>query len=217
MKAFVCALGAILATIMSAAPAAPLDVTFDDLMSAGNPLVTVLDTHGYRFTGAFRTIDTPGGIFVSNGSAVYLAQPAGRPGITVSRADGGPFGLYEFEAAGLIASPAAGSSNAQQVSLIARQAGGTMLGASFGFDRRAGFSHVTVPSSWSNLQFVTLSGLTAAGMPGGLALDDIGVGTRPDSPVPEPGTLVLFVTTALGGGAMLLNRRRRSGPSSRRR
>jgi len=33
-------------------------------------LVTMLDTHGYRFTGSFRTIDAPGAALASNGSAV---------------------------------------------------------------------------------------------------------------------------------------------------
>ncbi len=43
-------------------------------MSVGNPLVTTLDTHGYRFTGSFWTIDTPGTTLASNASAVYLAS-----------------------------------------------------------------------------------------------------------------------------------------------
>lgn len=52
--------------ITSVVPAAAIDITFDDLVSAGNPFVTLLDDQGYRFTGAFRTIDTPGTTFVSN-------------------------------------------------------------------------------------------------------------------------------------------------------
>ena len=89
MKAFTCTLVAILAMVWPSAAAVALDLTFDDVMSVGNPLVTMLDTHGYRFTGSFRTIDTPGGLLVSNGSAVYLGQEASGPGITVTRADGG--------------------------------------------------------------------------------------------------------------------------------
>src|SRR6185295_4517525 len=96
-----CMLVTILTMLCPSAAAVALDLTFDDVMSVGNPLVTVLDTHGYRFTGSFRTIDAPGGALASNGSAVYLGQEASRPRITVTRTDGRPFILYEFDAAGL--------------------------------------------------------------------------------------------------------------------
>src|SRR6185295_14941054 len=100
MKAFTCTLVTILTLVWSSAAVA-IDLTFDDVLSFGNPLVTMLDTHGYRFTGSFRTIDTAGSALVSNGSAVYLGQEASGPGITVTRTDGRPFLLYEFDAAGL--------------------------------------------------------------------------------------------------------------------
>ena len=51
MKAFTCTLVAILTMVWPSAAAVALDLTFDDVMSVGNPLVTMLDTHGYRFTG----------------------------------------------------------------------------------------------------------------------------------------------------------------------
>jgi hypothetical protein len=67
MKALACTLGVILVAVTWAAPAAALHITFDDVMSVGNPVVTTLETAGYRFTGApFRTID-------ASGSAVYIA------------------------------------------------------------------------------------------------------------------------------------------------
>ena len=75
MKALTSILVAVLATSWASAAIA-LDITFDDVVSVGNPPVTLLDTHGYRFTGAFRTIDTPGGALASNASAVYLGQAA---------------------------------------------------------------------------------------------------------------------------------------------
>ena len=108
MKALACTLVAILAMVWPSAAAVALDLTFDDVISVGNPLVTMLDTHGYRFTGSFRTIDTPGAALASNGSAVYLGQEASGPGITVTRADGGPFFLYEFAAAGPLRPASAG-------------------------------------------------------------------------------------------------------------
>ena len=116
MKTLACTLVAVVVTAWGSAAVA-LDVTFDDVMSVGNPPLTMLDTHGYRFTGAFRTIDAPGGALVSNASAVYLGQEASGPGITVARTDGGAFLLYDFDAAGLYVAPSPGSPNAQQVSL----------------------------------------------------------------------------------------------------
>ena len=101
MKALTCTLVAVLVTAWASAAVA-LDVTFDDVMSVGNPPLTMLDTHGYRFTGAFRTIDTPGGALVSNASAVYLGQEASGPGITVARADGGAVPPLRFRRRGAL-------------------------------------------------------------------------------------------------------------------
>jgi hypothetical protein len=207
MKAFTCTLVTILTLVWSSAAVA-LDLTFDDVLSVGNPLVTMLDTHGYRFTGSFRTIDTPGSTLVSNGSAVYLGQEASGPGITVARADGRPFLLYEFDAAGLYVPSSASAPNAQEVTLVGLRVGGGILTASFGLSDLAHFAHFSVPGSWSDLQAVTFSGILAAGTPGALALDDIGVGEGPTS-VAEPRTLVLVALTVLGIGGVALTRRRR--------
>jgi hypothetical protein len=165
-----------------------------------------LDTRGYRFTGSFRTIDAPGATLASNGSAVYLAQEASGPGITVTRADGGPFSLYEFDATGLHLT---GASNAQRVSLVGLRVGGDVLGAAYELPGLAPFAHFTVPGTWSDLQAVTFTGLTSAATPGALALDDVGVGLGPAS-VAEPGTLALAMLTALGVGGVALTRRRRA-------
>jgi len=100
MKALACTLVAILAMVWPSATAVALDITFDDVVSVNNPLLTTLDVHGYRVTGLFHTIDTPGGPLPDNGSAVYLHQEASGPGITLTRADGGPFALYAFDAVG---------------------------------------------------------------------------------------------------------------------
>lgn len=209
MKALACTLGAILVAVSWAAPAAALDITFDDVMSVGNPLATMLETAGYRFTATpLRTIDTPGGTFVANGSAVYIAQEAGWPGgITMTRIDGAPFFLYEFDAAGLLVTPSSASPNAQQVSLLGLQAGGALLSASYSLSSGlASFAHFVAPASWQGLEAVTFTGLLAAGTSGALALDDIGVGGGPVSTVPEPSTLLLALATAVGVGALMLRR-----------
>jgi MYXO-CTERM domain-containing protein len=208
MKALACTLVAILATAWPPAAAVALDITFEDVMSVGNPLVTTLDTHGYRFTGSFWTIDTPGTTLASNASAVYLGQPASGPGITVTRADGGPFSLYEFDAAGLYLPASAGPASATEVSLVGYRVNGAILGASYRLSGLAQFVHFSVPSTWVDLQAVTFAGILAAATPGALALDDVGVGEGPTN-VAEPGTLGLAMLTALGVGAAVLTRRRR--------
>lgn len=207
MKALACMLVAVLAMVWASAAVA-LDITFDDVISVGNPPVTMLDTHGYRFTGAFRTIDTPGGTLATNASAVYLGQDGFGAGITVSRADGSPFILYEFDAAGLYAPSSPGSSNAQQVSLAGIRVDGGILSATYGLSSPSGFAHFSVPTTWSDLQAVTFTGLVSAAPPGAFALDDVGVGLGPSNPVAEPATLALAVITALGAGGMALTRRR---------
>ena len=206
MKALACTLAAVLVTAW-ASVAVALDITFDDVMSIGNPSLTMLDTEGYRFTGVFRTIDAPGGALVSNASAVYLGQEASGPGIAVSRSDGGPFILYEFDASGLYVEPSPGSPNAQQVSLAGFQLGGGMLSATYAIGSLPGFIHFSVPSTWKDLQAVTFTGLLAAATPGAFALDDVGVGEGPTS-VAEPAALALALITALGAGGVALTRRR---------
>lgn len=206
MKVLACTLAAVDVTAW-ASVAVALDITFDDVMSVGNPPLTMLDIQGYRFTGAFRTIDTPGGALVSNAAAVYLGQETSGPGITVARAEGGPFILYEFDAAGLYVASSPGAPNAQQVTLAGFRVGGGMLSATYAIGSLPGFAHVSVPSTWNDLQAVTFTGLLSAAAPGAFALDDVGVGEGP-TPVSEPGTLALALIAALGAGRVTLTRRR---------
>jgi hypothetical protein len=191
MKALACTLVAILAMVWPSATAVALDITFDDVVSVNNPLLTTLDVHGYRVTGLFHTIDTPGGPLPDNGSAVYLHQEASGPGITLTRADGGPFALYAFDAVG-------------QVNLAGLRVGGGLLSATYGPSSLPGFAHFSVPSTWTGLQAVTFSGPLSAEF----GLDDIGVGEGPTS-VAEPATLALAAITALGGCVAALTRQRR--------
>jgi hypothetical protein len=207
MKALACTLVVIVGMVWPSTAAVALDITFDDVISVGNPLVTMLDTHGYRFTGSFRTIDAPGSALASNGSAVYLGQEASGPGITVTRADGGPFILYEFAAAGLHVLPAPGLPNAHQVRVIGLRIGGGLVSMTYELSPPPNFVDFLVPSTWTDLQTVTFTGLLFTATPGALALDDIGVGEGPTS-VAEPGTLALAVITALGACAVGLRRHR---------
>jgi hypothetical protein len=209
MKAFACTFGVILAATTWSAPAAALQITFDDLASVGNPLVTTVETHGYRLAGPLlRTIDTPGTTFVGNGSAVYLAQNGAVPGggITLARIDGAPFDLYGFSASGLFAAPGPGSPNSSLLAVTAMRVGGGGLSAIYDLGASAGFVNFPVPTTWTNLEFVTFAGIFSASTTGGLALDDIGVGLGPS--VPEPATIILALTTMAGLAAATLRRRR---------
>jgi hypothetical protein len=125
----------------------------------------------------------------------------------MTRIDGAPFFLYEFDAAGLFVTPPAASPNAQQVSLLGLRAGGAFLSASYSLTSGlTSFAHFVVPASWQSLEAVTFTGLLAAGASGALALDDIGVGEGPIPAVPEPRTLLLALATAVGVGALALRR-----------
>jgi PEP-CTERM motif-containing protein len=179
MKAFACTFGVILAAMTWSAPAAALQITFDDLASVGNPLVTTVETHGYRLAGPFlRTTDTPGTTFV----------------------------VYGFSASGLFAAPGPGSPNASLLAVIAMRVGGGGLSAIYDLGASAGFVNFPVPTTWTNLEFVTFAGIFSATTAGGLALDDIGVGLGPS--VPEPATIILALTTMAGLAAATLRRRR---------
>jgi hypothetical protein len=209
MKAIACTLGVMLAATTWSAPAAALQITFDDLASAGNPSVATVETGGYRLAGPFlRTIDTPGTTFVGNGSAVYLAQNGAGPGagVTLARIDGAPFELYGFSASGLFADPGPGSPNSSLLAVIAMRAGGGGLSTIYDLGVSSGFVNFPVPTTWTNLEFVTFAGIFSATTAGGLALDDIGVGSGPT--VPEPATLLLALTTVAGLGTVVLRRRR---------
>jgi hypothetical protein len=211
MKAFACTFGVILAATTWSAPAAALQITFDDLVSVGNPPVATVETNGYRLAGPFlRTIDTPGTTFVGNGSAVYLAQNGAALGsaITLQRIDGAPFELYGFSASGLFATPTTGSPNSTLLSVLAMRVGGGGLSAIYDLAASAGFVNFPVPTTWTDLdlEFVTFAGIFSATTAGGLALDDIGVGLGPS--VPEPATIILALTTAAGLCAVTLRRHR---------
>jgi hypothetical protein len=209
MKAFACTFGVILAATTWSAPAAALQITFDDLMSVGSPPLATVEANGYRLAGPFlRTIDTPGTTFVGNGSAVYLAQNGAPLGgaITLQRIDGAPFELYGFSASGLFATPTTGSPNSTLLAVLAMRVGGGGMSAIYDLGASAGFLNFPAPATWTDLEFVTFAGIFSATMAGGLALDGIGVGSGPK--VPEPATIVLALTTAAGLGATTLRRRR---------
>jgi hypothetical protein len=202
-------LGVMLAVIAWSAPAAALEITFDDLVSAGNPMLAAVETSGFRVAGpALHTIDTPGSLYVDGGSAVYLAQTDGAAGegLTLRRLDGAEFDVYDF-AAGRLFTSATGGPSAAQISLLGLGVGGATLSATYEL-AAAGFASFGVPSTWSHLEAVVFQGVLPGGGAGAFALDDVGVGSGPATgPVPEPAAIVLALTTALAVGAVLLRGR----------
>ena len=207
MKAIACTLGMMLAVATWTVPATALDITFDSVDGTGNPIVATLEAGGYRFTAdSLQVIGVPGGTYVSNGS-VYIARTAATSGgITLVRADGTPFALYEFDAAGPFASPS-GAANAQRVDLLGAQSGGGTLSASYDLSGLSGFGHFGLPASWNNLTSATFAGISSDAAPAALALDDVGVGLGPNASVAEPTSLLLALSTAVGMGAVLRHRR----------
>jgi len=114
--------------------------------------------------------------------------------------------VYGFSASGLFAAPGPGSPNASLLAVIAMRVGGGGLSAIYDLGASAGFVNFPVPTTWTNLEFVTFAGIFSATTAGGLALDDIGVGLGPS--VPEPATIILALTTMAGLAAATLRRRR---------
>jgi hypothetical protein len=208
MKAIACTLGVMLAAATWTAPATALDITFESVEGAGNPIVATLEVGGYRFTAdSLQIVGVPGGTYVSNASAVYIARTLTTPGgITLVRTDGTPFVLYEFDAAGPFVPPS-DAANVQRLDLLGTRSGGGTLSASYDLSGLSGFGHFTVPVSWNDLASVTFAGISADAAPAALALDDVGVGLGPGSPVAEPTSLLLALTTAVAMGAVMLHRR----------
>lgn len=195
------------------APAAAVDITFESVEGAGNPIAGPVETSGDRFTAdSLQVIGTPG-TYVGNDSTVYIARTVTTSGgITLVPADGTPFVLCEFDAAGPFTPPAA-PANAQRVGLFGAQSDGGTLSAFYRLSGVSGFDHFVVPASWSNLASVTFTGIRSDATSGALAFDDVGVGLGPGSAVPEPTSLLLALTTAVGPGALMLLHRvgRRAG------
>jgi hypothetical protein len=209
IKVTSCVFSIVFFAFIYAIPANSAMITFDAVPSSGNPIITTLTTDGFTFTsGHFHTIDSPmiasfGGC-VANGT-IYISEEAGDLGLSITMANslGNPFSLAGFDGAeqfvNSTTAAAGGYPNASTIVLNGVMFGGGTLTATFALDGikdgPAGvndFQNFLLPA-WTNLASVTFSGLTAAGGPGGIALDNINT-----SPVPIPATLLIFGSGLLG-------------------
>ncbi len=197
-----------LAVVSTPAWAAVID--FESVPNTGNSIRSgTLTVDGFDFTsGHFHIIDTLACLF---GGCVpptkYIfeeAGPLGQP-ITMTRTGGGTFSFDLFDADQSFndsaAAAAGGFPNASVFDVFITFGGGGTTLLSFGGDNAPSFQ--TFGVGLDNVVSAVFSGRSVTGGPGGIAIDNITVRPGGETPVPEPGTLLL-----LGAGMAALGRRR---------
>ena len=197
-----------LAVVSTPAWAAVID--FEGVPSAGNPIRSgTLTVDGFDFTSDhFHIIDNPGGCSFGGCASPdqYIFEEAGSLGeaITMTKTGGGTFTFDGFDADQAFnnsaAAAAGGFPNASIFDVFITFADSSTTLLSLGGDGVPSFQHFGV--GLDNVVSAVFSGRTVAGGPGGIAIDNISVGAG-ETPVPEPGTLLL-----LGAGMAVLGRRR---------
>jgi PEP-CTERM motif len=198
-----------LAVVSTPAWAAVID--FEGVPSSGNPIRSgTLTVDGFDFTsGHFHIIDSPGSC--QFGGCVspdqYIWEEAGTGfglPITMTRTGGGTFSFDLFDADQAFndsaAAAAGGFPNASVFDVFITFGGGGTTLLSFGGDNMPSFQ--TFGVGLDNVVSAVFSGRSVTGGTGGIAIDNINVRVS-ETPVPEPGTLLL-----LGAGMAALGRRR---------
>jgi hypothetical protein len=149
-----------------------VQITFNGVPSAGNPILTHLSTQGYSFDGAhFHTIDSPT-ICIAGGCAddgtIYIGEEEGGLGqpFTMTRDTGGKFKLKHVSLAQFFQDDAAASAggypNATVVTLTGTKAGGAQVSRSF-TPPDTGFATFNLPKSFKGLVSVKFSANGAFG------------------------------------------------------
>ena len=197
-----------LAVVSTPAWAAVID--FEGVPSAGNQIRSgTLTVDGFDFMSShFHIIDSPG--ICQFGGCVspeqYIWEEAGSLGlpITMTKSGGGTFSFDSFDAdqpfIDSAAAAAGGFPNASFFDVFITFGGGGTTLLSFGGDNAPSFQ--TFGVGLNNVVSAVFSGRSVTGGPGGIAIDNINVRVG-ETPVPEPGTLLL-----LGAGMAALGRRR---------
>ena len=202
-------LGVLLLTVCRALVAAAdggfvIVVDLDGLAGGGNPEQNSLDVDEHRFTGSpqFHAVASPaaGSLpLVDHGSPYIASLGGGDDGpITLSRLDGLPFSLIQFDAAEAFLSDVeatlAGFPNAASINVVGQTSSGGQVQTTFTLDGvkdgAAGqndFQTFTLDASFTNLASITFHGSVPTGGSGAFALDNFHLGT----PIPEPATLPL--------------------------
>ena len=197
-----------LAVVSTPAWAAVID--FEGVPGVGNPIPPgVLTVDGFDFTsGHFHVTGDPG-LCTLGGCvlpATYLGEEAGSLGlpITMTKSGGGTFSFDGFDADQLFinsaAAAAGGFPNASVFDVFITFADASTTLLSLGGDGVPSFQ--TFGVGLDNVVSAVFSGRSVTGGPGGIAIDNITVRAG-ETPVPEPGTLLL-----LGAGMAALGRRR---------
>ena len=161
-------------------------ITFDGVNGTGNPILTTLTVTEQGQTavftsGHFHAIGSPNiclfGGCIDNGT-VYIQEEAGGLGqpINMAMSNGSTLTLFNFQVAQPYnddaAAAAGGFPNATTVRVVGNLATGGTVVTTCPIPT-TGFGQCTVPGTFTNLRSVTFSGLTAAGGPGGISIDNI--------------------------------------------
>jgi hypothetical protein len=186
-------------------------IDFEGVPSVGNPIRSgTLSVDGFDFTSDhFHIIDSPGACLFGGcvSPEQYIFEEAGPLGeaITMTRTGGGTFSLDLFDADqafnNTTAAAAGGFPNASFFDVFITFGGGGTTLLTFGGDNMPSFQ--TFGVGLDNVVSAVFSGRSVTGGPGGIAIDNINVRVGGETPVPEPGTLLL-----LGAGMAALGRRR---------
>jgi PEP-CTERM motif-containing protein len=184
-------------------------IDFEGVPSVGNPIRSgTLSVDGFDFTSDhFHIIDSPGACLFGGcvSPEQYIFEEAGPLGeaITMTRTGGGTFFFDGFDADQAfndsVAAAAGGFPNADFFRVLVTFGGGGSTVITFASDAVPSFQQFGI--GLNDVLSVQFSGLLFTGAPGGLAVDNIRVNEQ--TPVPEPGTLLL-----LGAGMAALGRRR---------
>ncbi len=201
--------------LLGGGAAAGAVIDFNSVVNAGPNAdrTTPLTTQGYIFTSAhFHVNDTPaacafGGCTTLNGTQ-YLNIDGPQLGLAVvmTRVGGGTFDVIGLQASRLfmdgVASALANFANAEQLLLTGAVNGGGTVSAAFSLPALPGFGTFTLPSTFANLNSLTISG-TVPGLTddASWAVDNITV-----NDIPEPATVLLTAA----GMALLLRLRGRN-------
>lgn len=179
-------------------------ITFNSVVSSGNPVKTTLSTDGFTFSsGWFHTVDNPAlgsfGGLVSSGS-IFITEEAGALGqpITMVANGGGAFSLSSLFGSKVFvnssAAAAGGFPNADVLNILGNLSGGGTVSATFTLG--SSFQQFFLPATFTGLSSVIFSGSLAAGGAGGISLDTI---VANSTSVPDNGSTGLWLTLTMVG------------------